>query len=111
MIEPGEGPVVSLDGGALKSVRTAWRQARKRAKLDSKVTLYSFRHTLPRYIKSKGTTVVPIDQLQVVLGHKRLGVTERYAEFDPTYLREVTACIEAFWAESAGQLRAKTGAG
>ena len=37
------------------------------------------------------------DQIQLALGHRRLGVTERHAEYDPNHLKEATAAIEDFW--------------
>ncbi|MDP3078706.1 hypothetical protein [Bradyrhizobium sp.] len=94
----GEGPVVSFKGEAVKSVRTAWRQARKRAKLhiptaEGAVTLYSWRHTLGRWLRARG---VKKWEVQGQLGHGG-GVTERYAEFDPEFQKEAVAAIEAFW--------------
>ena len=38
-------------------------------------------------------------ELSIAGGHRRLGVTERYAEHDPQYLKEVTAAIEDFGSE------------
>jgi len=87
------GPVIEFEGRAVKSVRTAWRKGRTRAKLDDEVTLYSWRHTLGRWMRSKG---VPKWEVQGQLGHGK-GVTERYAEFDPAFQKEATAAIEAFW--------------
>jgi hypothetical protein len=39
----------------------------------------------------------PTGQLKVQLGHRVLGVTERYAEFDPQYLKEASQAIQDFW--------------
>ena len=87
------GAVITFEGKAVKSVRTAWRQARKRAGLPPSVTLYSWRHTLGRWMRSQG---VPEWEVKGALGHGK-GVTERYAEFDPAFQRASTAAIEAFW--------------
>ena len=38
-----------------------------------------------------------MDQFQVQLGRTRLGVTVRYAAFDPAHLKEITSVIEEFW--------------
>jgi hypothetical protein len=104
-VRRGEGPVISFEGKAVKSVRTAWRQARKRAGLDSSVTLYSWRHTLSRWMRSHG---VDKWEVQGQLGH-RGGVTERYAEYAPDYQAKATAAIELFWnrvvGDSSGTVR------
>ncbi|MEA2829489.1 MAG: hypothetical protein QOF22_237, partial [Bradyrhizobium sp.] len=94
----GEGPVISYEGKAVKSVRTAWRQARKRAGLDPSVTLYSWRHTLSRWMRSRG---VDKWEVQGQLGH-RGGVTERYAEYAPDYQAKATAAVESFWNKIGG---------
>jgi hypothetical protein len=73
--------------------KTSWKAAKKRANLPD-ITLYSWRHTLGRYFRAHK---VPTDQIKVQLGHRVLGVTERYAEFDPQYLSEASAAIQAFW--------------
>ena len=44
-------------------------------------------------------------------GHKRLGVTERYAVDDSQYLKEAVAAIEAFWTPVGDSRMRKTGAG
>jgi integrase len=88
-----EGPVITFGGKRVKSVRTAWRRGRARAKLDETVTLYSWRHTLSRYLRSQG---VPKWEVEGQLGH-RTGVTERYAEYAPDFQAKATAAIEQFW--------------
>jgi integrase len=57
-------------------------------------------HRDSRWMRAKG---VPTDQIQIQLGHRRLGVTERYAEYDPNYLKEATAAIEAFFRPVSAQ--------
>lgn len=94
-LKKDKGPVIAFEGRAVKTVRTAWRQARKRAKLDPSVTLYSWRHTLGRYLRSKG---VAEWEVKGQLGHGK-GVTERYAEFDPRFQKDAVAAIEAYWQE------------
>lgn len=39
----GQRAFIEFEGRAVKSVRTAWRKARTRVKLDNDVTLYSWR--------------------------------------------------------------------
>jgi integrase len=90
----GIGPVVSFKGEAVKSVRTSWRKERERAGLGQEVALYSFRHTLARWMRSQG---VPQWEVRGQLGHRAAGVTERYAEYAPDFQQAAIAAIEAFW--------------
>lgn len=101
ILEPmaGEGPVITFEGERVKSVKTSWRKARERAKLDPGVTLYSWRHTLGRWMRAKG---VPQWEVQGQLGHRVAGVTERYAEYAPDYLAKATEAIELFYREVSG---------
>jgi hypothetical protein len=62
------------------------------------VTLYSWRHTLARWMRSCG---VDKWEVQGQLGH-RGGVTERYAEYAPDYQAKATAAIESFWNKVVG---------
>jgi len=63
------------------------------------ITPYSFRHTLPRYMRRKG---VPGDQISIYLSH--LVVTEHsttmiYSPHDPDYCREAAAAVDEWCAE------------
>jgi integrase len=71
-------------------VKTAWRQARKPAGLGASVTLYSWRHTLSRWMRARG---VDNWEVQGQLGH-RGGVTEIYAEYAPDFQQAAMAAIE-----------------
>jgi hypothetical protein len=93
-IRQDEGPLVRYLGKPIKEVKNSWRKAKKRAGLDVKVTTYSFRHTLSRFMRANR---VPYDQIQVQLGHVMSAVTDRYAAFSPDYLKEAVACIDEFW--------------
>lgn len=95
-IRQEKGPVVAFGGEAVKSVRTAWRKARERAGLDKTVTLYSWRHTLARWMRAQG---VPQWEVQGQLGHRVAGVTERYAEYAPDYQVKATEAIELFYSK------------
>lgn len=89
----GEGRVIRFRGEPVRSVRTAWGEAKVRAKLDEEVTLYSWRHTLSRQMRIAG---VQKWEVQGQLGHGG-GTTERYAEFSPDFQKEATAVISAYW--------------
>jgi integrase len=94
----GEGRVVTFNGEDVKSVKTAWRKARTRAKLDKEVTLYSWRHTLSRQMRIAGVLKW---EVQGQLGHGG-GTTERYTEFAPDFQKEATAVISEFWKKMGG---------
>lgn len=87
------GRIIQKCGRGINTVRTGWRRARLESGLGEDVTLYSFRHTVARHLRRVG---VPMDQIQYQLGHKKLGVSERYLNIGPEDFREVTAGIEAF---------------
>jgi integrase len=53
-IRQDAGPVISFHGKPIKEVKAAWRKVRERAKLDAKVTTYSFRHTIGRFLRAEG---------------------------------------------------------
>lgn len=88
----GEGDEV------VKSLRSAWRGARRRAGLDDRVNPYSLRHTMARWLRKEG---VPAWEVSAQLGHKRpdLSITEIYAPHDPTYLDNAVRAIDSFFAE------------
>lgn len=80
------------------SVRTAWRRARADAELDEQVNPYSLRHTMARRLRMEGVSAW---EVSAQLGHKRsdLSITEIYAPYDPTYLKDAARAIDSFFAE------------
>lgn len=82
----------------VKSLRSAWRGARRRAGLDDRVNPYSLRHTMARWLRKEG---VPAWEVSAQLGHKRpdLSITEIYAPHDPTYLDNAVRAIDSFFAD------------
>ncbi|NDD83375.1 site-specific integrase [bacterium] len=89
----GSGHVVAWRGKPVGSGITAWRKARERAGLGQDVTLYSFRHTMGRWMRARG---VPEEQIKMQLGHATSGETWRYIGFAPNYLDKACAAIEAY---------------
>ena len=77
------------DDEALKSFRTAWEAARKRAKLTD-VRFHDLRSEYASRLVEKG---VPLSQVRDLLGHCSIVVTERYD-------RQVLATLK----EAAGKL-------
>lgn len=96
--EPETAYVVGYGEQSVKSIKTAWRAARKRAGLDTEVNPYSLRHTMARWLRKQG---VPAWEVSAQLGHKRqeLSITEVYAPYDPTYLSNAVRAIDLFFAQ------------
>ena len=60
---------------------------------DGENGLKLIRRSIAQLLRERG---VPAEQLELQLGHRRLdSVTDLYAAFDPSYLREATAALEA----------------
>ncbi|WP_163830763.1 tyrosine-type recombinase/integrase [Spartinivicinus ruber] len=75
----------------LKSLKSSFTTAVKYSGLEGKVTGYSFRHTMSRWLRSQS---VPPWEVAAQLGHRmeQYSTTEVYAPYDPNYL---TACVVA----------------
>ena len=94
-----EGPLISYDGVAVRSVKKAMQALVKRTHLTGRINATSIRHSIGRYMEDQG---VPDKQISVFLGHEpvaRKRTTRRYSPtnpYHPDYLREATAAIERF---------------
>lgn len=77
-----------------------FKRTRAAAGLED-VTLYSFRHTMARWMRSQS---VPPWEVSAQLGHVHGGfsMTERYAPFDPNYLSKAVEAIDEFYARVWG---------
>ena len=71
--------------------------------LGDKVTAYSFRHTMARWLRAEG---VPAWEVAAQLGHKQKSVstTEIYAPFDPAYLKSACGAIDRLFSALNRQL-------
>ena len=85
-----EGFAVSFHGDRVKSIKTAWRKARERAGLDDRCLPYSLRHSAARWMRLQGVSGEEVAQQ---LGHRGMGVTAIYTEYDPEYLRNASAAL------------------
>lgn len=85
-----EGPVIAWEGKAIANPANAWRKCRARAGLDGRVNLYSFRTTVARYLRKRG---VPVEDIELQLGHRKAGETGKYMGFDPAYLADACRVI------------------
>lgn len=111
MLEPGEGRVIQFQGKAIESARNGFRDAVKRAGLEGKVSAYSLRHSVARYMRQQG---VPLEQVAAQLGHtsRQYSITLRYAPDDPDYLNEAVKALDRLLAlvlPATGQLQASDG--
>ena len=86
-----EGWLVTHRGEHPGSVKTAWKAAVRRAKLDEECRPYSLRHTAARWMRLHG---VPAEEVAQQLGHRRLGTTGVYTEYDPQYLKAACQALD-----------------
>jgi hypothetical protein len=98
------GRLITYRGKPVKSVKAAFRRARKAACLKPDaagvpVTSYSIRHTIGRFMEDCG--VPPIEH-SILLGHVKIYLkksTERYSPLNPRgplFLKSATKAIEKF---------------
>jgi integrase len=94
-----DGPVFVVHsdhgkGGQLKSNESIWLKISRAVPED--VTPYVIRHTVASELRKQG---VPMGDIAGYLGHKvqGMGVTERYAHFDPTFMRAAADAMDRYW--------------
>ena len=78
----------------------------KRTGLDNSVRPYSLRHTAARWMRLHG---VSADEVAQQLGHRKLGSTGVYTEYDPQYLKTACEALDQLTCQilaSAGELEA-----
>ena len=76
----------------LKTIRTGFEGAVRRAKLGDDVTPNVLRHTAAVWMAEAG---VSMDEIAQYLGHTETATTERhYARFSPTFLRRAASALE-----------------
>ena len=80
----------------IASIKKTFRLAVATAGLSKEITPYSLRHTMAAELRRRA---VPAWEVEGLLGHRRPGVTETYAEFDPSYLSKGREAIDAYFAE------------
>jgi integrase len=98
-INDREGRVLLFRG---KSMNTAYQGIGKavgRAKIKGRVTPYSFRHTVARWLRKEGVSPWEVG---AQLGHKMPGynITEMYASASPDYLEKSALAIEKLLREA-----------
>jgi integrase len=78
------------DGSAPESVSTAWYNALEDSGVEN-FTFHDLRHTFASNLVMAG---VDIRTVQVLLGHKRIEMTMRYAHLSPAHLKEAISALE-----------------
>jgi len=82
--EPGE---LVFRGNTLTNLRDIWDQAVKDAKLDN-FKFHDLRHTFASRLVMAG---VDLRRVQILMGHKSIKMTERYAHLAPGHLRDAVS--------------------
>ncbi|MFD0979274.1 tyrosine-type recombinase/integrase [Tropicimonas aquimaris] len=83
--------VVEHGGGPVKSIRTAFNAAKKRADLDH-VTIHDVRRSAARFMVEAG---VPMDRVAQMLGHSNTAMTEKvYGRFSPDHLQDAAEVLD-----------------
>lgn len=82
--------VFPYKGKPLGKIKSAWRKALKRAKLEG-VTWHGLRHTWASWHAQAGT---PIPVLKELGGWRTLSMVQRYAHLAPEHLRRYAGAVE-----------------
>lgn len=91
-LEPKKsGPVFTRDGKPIRSWRTAWRAALRRAQIAD-FRWHDLRHTAASWMVQQG---VDIDIVKDILGHSDISTTLRYAKRKRSATRDAIASLAA----------------
>ncbi len=85
---PGQNPINPL---TTRQLRRAFDGAKEAAGIDKRVSLHTLRHCFATHLLEHK---VDIRVIQVLLGHKKLETTARYARVASTTLRRVKSPLE-----------------
>lgn len=88
-----DGRVLTFRGKSFNTAHQGIEKARWRAKLTGRVTPYSFRHSVARWLRKEGVSPWEVG---AQLGHRMPGysITEIYAAASPDYLQKSAEAIE-----------------
>ena len=89
------GRVIEFKGQPVKSIRTSFNKARKRAGLGTDVSPYVLRHTGATLLASEG---VDLRQIAGMLGHTVMKTTEMYAKHAPEFLGDAKNALDRLFA-------------
>lgn len=94
-----EGPVFAYKGRRLKSWKTAWNAAKRRAGIKD-LRWHDLRHTFATWARQAGADLGVIQQL---LGHTNIATTMRYAHHGPGETQRAMEAIASHWRHNAPQ--------
>jgi integrase len=83
-----------LPGRSLENLRGTWERAKRAAALPAELRIHDLRHSFASALANAGT---PINEIGVVLGHRQLSTTTRYAHHAPQRLVETAAVAARVW--------------
>jgi len=86
---PGTKP-----GEPLENLRGAWDRAKKKARLAADLRIHDLRHNLASALANAGT---PLSEIGVILGHRTLATTQRYAHHSSERLIETATVATRAW--------------
>ncbi|MFQ5564201.1 MAG: tyrosine-type recombinase/integrase [Parvularculaceae bacterium] len=95
------GPLVTANGRTpVSEIFPVWREYKRKAGLSEEFTPASIRHTVASELRRRG---VPKWDVEGLGGWRSAGghTAERYAKYDPNYLRPAVEAIEALFADIA----------
>ena len=100
----GNPYVIHFNDQPIKSTKSAWTSLRKASGLEGKVTPYSIRRSMARFMRTQG---VPAWEVAEQLGHKSTGyrITELYTSHSPDYLEKAAESIDVFFGQLTCELR------
>ncbi len=80
-------------------VYTTWRQkvwckVLTDAKLDKQPRIHDLRHTYASHLVQAG---VPLEKVQLLLGHSSITTTSRYAHFAPDHAMDAVRVLDGIW--------------
>jgi integrase len=87
---------VNWHGAPIDSIKKGFKTVVRAACLSEDITPYSLRHTMAVELRKRG---VPAWEVEGMLGHRRPGPTETYAEFSPEYLSKGREAIDEYFCE------------
>ncbi|MCI0355328.1 MAG: site-specific integrase [Acidobacteria bacterium] len=73
-------------------IQRAFQQAKQEARVTKPVSFHSLRHTFATHLLESG---VDVRTIQVLLGHRSLGSTQRYVHVAGDYLRQTRSPLDA----------------
>lgn len=81
-------------GQPLENLRGAWERAKRAAGLPAELRIHDLRHSFASALANAGT---PLNEIGIVLGHRELATTARYAHHAPQRLLHTAATAERAW--------------